>query len=419
MGRSYLWQYSLAWLYLDGNAYWFIQYDEAGQPLEIWPLPAQEVEIVPGDGARFVDFYRYSANGRAFEIASEYIIHFQFPNPFDVFRGLSPLVAAMLPVDSDLAMAFWNGAFFGRDNVMPSSIINLKPAEGMRQADLEADMQAIKADLRENYGAARRKSLLTSYDAVQAVLLGWSAKDMDFIAGRQFTKEEIYQILGVPSGLLDKNATEANAALADKIFKEKTIWPVMCMLAEQLTAQLVVPAWGADCEAAFEDIRPANRQLELQEVAAAGGYLTRDEIRLKYWQLPALPDSEGASLGGPAAPGPAAATPTPNPLEALRAAELKRWQDHAIHALKRSGNPAQPFHTEYLEPERQSAILNALTAARSLPAIKAAFETPRPLPAVPARTAEGELQAALADYLQGLETRVNSAAARTDPHAAA
>jgi len=411
MGRSYLWQYTTAWLYLDGNAYWFVQYDEQGWPVELWPLPAQDVEIFPGDGARFVDFYRYTANGRAFDIASEYIIHFQFPNPFDVFRGLSPLVAAMLPIDSDLVMAYWNGAFFGRDNVMPSSIINLKPGAEMKQADMDADIQAIKADLRENYGASRRKSLITSYDAVQAVLLGWNAKDMDFIAGRQFTKEEIYQILGVPSGLLDKNATEANATIADKIFREKTVWPVMCMLAEQLTAQLIVPLWGPTCEAAFDDVRPANRQLELQEVSAANGILTIDEKRQKYWQLPPLPNGEGATLGSSSS----AVTPEPVNTDALRIAEIKRWQDHAIHALKRTGSAISPFRTEYVNADEQRQILSGLSGAKTPAAIKAVFDKPR---VTASSVAEGELQAALADYLGGLEMRVNTELKKTVPNAA-
>jgi len=412
MGRSYLWQYTIAWLYLDGNAYWFVQYDDNGWPVEIWPLPAQDVEIFPGDGARFVDYYRYTANGRAFDIASEYVIHFQFPNPFDVFRGLSPLIAAMLPIDSDLAMAFWNGAFFGRDNVMPSSIINLKPGAEMKQADMDSDIQAIKSDLRENYGASKRKSLITSYDAVQAVLLGWNAKDMDFIAGRQFSKEEIYQILGVPAGLLDKNATEANATTSDKVFKEKTIWPVMCMLSEQLTAQLIVPLWGPTQEAGFDDIRPANRELELREVTAANGILTIDEKRQKYWQLPALPNGEGAGLGSSNAP---ALLPAPVDNTMLKAAEIKRWETHAIRALKHSGQ-VPPFHTEYVEPEEIERIQINLKTATTPAEVKAAFAKQR---IIAPSLAEGELQAALADYLAGLETRVNTELKKTVPNAAA
>jgi HK97 family phage portal protein len=293
IGRSFLWQYTIAWLQLDGNAYWFVSLDEYKRPIEIWPLPAQDVEVRPGDAERFINEYWYTANGTRFVIPSEYIVHFRLPNPFDIFRGLSPLTAAMLAADSDTAMARWNGTFFGRDNVMPSAIINM--ASGVPGAPIDkTDLDALKSELRSEYTAAARKTAIVSADSMQATLLGWNAKDMDFFQGRQFTKEEIYAVFGVPAGLLDKNATEANATTSDKVFKEKTIWPLLCLIAEELTAELVMPYYGADEQAAFDDIRPANRALELQEDAASRETLTLDERRKRFWQLGPLPDGRGA-----------------------------------------------------------------------------------------------------------------------------
>jgi HK97 family phage portal protein len=292
MGRAYLWQYTASWLELSGNAYWVTT------GTEIWPLPSHAVDVVPGDRDRFVDYYQYTANGQHFNIPAEYVVQFQLPNPWDIFRGLSPLAAALLAADSDNAMAHWNGTFFGKDNVMPSSIINLKSGDPNAPIDL-ADAQTLKSALRSDYQAARRKTAITTAPGgLDAVLLGWNPRDMDFIQGRQFTKEEIFAVYGVPGGLLDKNATEANATIADRIFKEKTIWPLLCLLAEQLTAQLVIPYYGADLRAGFADIRPANRALELQEVAAASPYLTKDEVRERYWQKPALPDGRGTQTAG-------------------------------------------------------------------------------------------------------------------------
>ncbi len=287
MGRAWLWQYTVSWLELDGNAYWF----HGGN--EIWPLPSSSVQVFPGNAERFVDYYEYTANGNVFKIPSEWVIHFQLPNPFDVFRGLSPLAAALLAADSDTAMAYWNGAFFGKDNVMPSAVINLRSGDLNAPID-PADAKTLKDQLHSDYQAARRKTAITTAPGgIDAVLLSWNPKDMDFIQGRQFTKDEIFAIYGIPGGLLDKNSTEANAVTADRIFKEKTIWPLLCLMAEQLTAQLIMPVWGNDQRAEFEDIRPANRLLELQEVTAAGPYLMVDEVRQRYWQAEELPDGAG------------------------------------------------------------------------------------------------------------------------------
>lgn len=286
MGRAYLWQYTTTWLLLDGNAYWFVGDGE------VWPLPSYRVDPVPGDRERFVDYYEYTANGTQFNIPAEYIVQFQFPNPFDVFRGLPPLAGGILAADSDTAMAMWNARFFSRDNVMPSAIINLKSGDPQAPID-PGDAEALKGALRTDYQAARRKTAITTAPGgVDAVLLGWNPKDMDFIQGRQFTKDEIFAIFGLPGGLLDKNATEANATIADKIFKEKTIWPLLCLIAEQFTAQYVNVHYGEAYEAGFADIRSENRQLEMQEVAAAGPYLTINEVRERYWQLRPLADGD-------------------------------------------------------------------------------------------------------------------------------
>ena len=305
IGRSFLWRYTGWWLELDGNAYWFVIPDPDGGIAEIWPLPANMVEPYMGEEESdgFISFYRFTANGRFWDIPTEYICHLKLPNPFDIFRGLAPLSAAMLAVDGDMAMARWNANFFSRDNVMPSAVINL--ASGSPDTDIDdADYAAIKEELETEYAAFRRKTLVTrAPGGVDVNLLGWSSKEMDFLAGRQFSKEEIYNIYGVPPGLKDKNATEANAQTADRTVKEKTIWPLLVLIAEQITAQIVVVWYSEDYELRFKDVRPTNRALELQELNAARGALTVDEVRVRFYDAPPLQDKRGNELfGAPSAP---------------------------------------------------------------------------------------------------------------------
>jgi len=421
IGRSFLWQYTAMWLELSGDAYWFTLVDAGGEVVEIWPLPSRDVEVMPGDGERFVDYFRYTVNGREYHIPAENVIHFMLPNPFDIFRGLSPLVAAMLPSDSDTAMAVWNGAFFGRDNVMPSAIINIKSDESGDLEGARADIEMLKQDLRAEYGAIGRRTLVTAGDAISAVLLGWNPKDMDFLAGRQFTKDEIFVIYGIPGGMMDKNATEANATVAEKNFKDKTIWPLLCLLAEQLTAQWIVPRYGRSQEAAFKDIRVTNRAIELQEVAQAGPYLTVDEVRQRYWQLPALPDGAGKLPAGrqPAAgiggifgvqPTTQAGQVTGYPaLQAAALSDIRLWREKSVRRWSRSGDAAAPFVSDHIPAAVRAKIEAALGSANSLEAVKAIFDGvlsgDDPHAAEKAEE-QLELQAALEDYLSGLLDRV-------------
>ena len=364
MGRAYLWQYTTNWLCLDGNAYWYLAPDEDGNLAEIWPLPSNGVEVWPGDDQRFVDFYRLTVMGQQFDLPAERICHFMFPNPYDVFRGLSPLTAGMLPIDADTAMARWNGAFFGQNNVMPSAIINLSSGNAEIPVD-KSDTQDITDRLQTDYQAAQRKTLVTNAPSgMQVNLLGWSAKDMDFLSGRQFTKDEIFSIFGIPGGLLDKNATEANAQTADRIFKEKTIWPILALIAEQITAQVVIPVYGSDYESAFEDIRPTNKSVNLQEATASQGVLTINEVRQKYWKMPPLPDEVGKVLYV-ANPAPAATDPfggilgAPQPnVPALPPGEVEQRVQNAVLGGTEAAKPTSlddtPVQTQTGTPMQKS-----------------------------------------------------------------
>ncbi len=292
MGSSYMWQYSAWWQQLNGNSYWYLGLDRGGELAEIWPMPSEDVEPFPGDEERFVDFYRYTVGGHAYDIPAEYVVHTKLVNPFDVFRGMSPLKAAILPSDVDLFMSRWNAAFFGRDNTMPSAIINISSEDPEHPLE-DSDIAALKEDLRQDYHSIKRKAAIVSAAKLEVELLGWNPKDLDFIQGRQFTREEIYEIYGIPPGLLDKNATYANSANARMVFNNYTLWPLLVLTAEQLTAELVWPLYGESFSAGFIDVRETNRETELQELGSAGPYLTIDEIRAKFWKLPPLPDGRG------------------------------------------------------------------------------------------------------------------------------
>lgn len=376
MGRAFLWQYTHWWLDLDGNSFWFLAPDATDQLAEIWPLPAAAVRVVPGDRERFVDYYEYQANGRIYNLPAENVCHFKYPNPFNVFRGLSPQVAGMLPIDSDSAMARWNGSFFGNQNVMPSAVISLSSGNPATPIDPK-DVEAVKEQLSSEYAAAERKTVVTNAYDMSVAVLGWNARDMDFLSGRQFTKEEIFVIQGLPPGMLDKNATEANATVADNIFKEKTIWPTMGLYAEQITAQIIIPWYGDNQEARFEDIRPVNRQLDIQEAQAAGTDMTVNERRKRYWKLPPVPwgDEKPGSMvetdpGESISELPAPENAVPDPARV----ELRNWRVKALKALSDGKRAAVRFETRTLDTEYSGVIQDSLETAETAEDVREIFD---------------------------------------------
>lgn len=386
MGRAFLWQYSTWWLKLDGNFYWFVLCDDDGVPVELWPLPSFAVRpFFSTDGQQIIDYYEYLVGGTIYKIPPRYIVHVRRPNPFNPFVGLSELVAAMLPTDSDLAMARWNAAFFGKQNTMPAAIINL--SSGDPDAPINpADRKRLEDDLVEDYAAYERRTFVTTANSVTANLLGWNPQEMDFLAGREFTKSEIFTIYGVHLGVVDPNATEANAKVGEQRFKE-TVWALLTLVAEQLTVELVEPfyAWweGApDLEATFEDIRPLDRELELREREAARGVLTIDEIRGEYFQRDPLPEGRGTlleteiqqTLSDYGVPDFSISDiPIPQAVTSAIEADLRKWRTKALRALKR-GQPADvDFESEVIPPDLAGQLHLHLQAARGVSDVEEAF----------------------------------------------
>ena len=457
MGRGYLWRYTHWWLDLSGNSYWFLAPDEYGNLAEIWPLPANAVNPFPGNKDRLVDYYEYSVNGIMFPIPAEYICHFRYPNPYDYFRGLSPLVAGLLPADSDSAMAFWNGAFFGQENVMPSAVISLSSGDPAAPLD-PADVEAVKEQLVSEHSATARKTIVTNAYDMAVNVLGWSAKDMDFLAGRAFTRDEILNIYGIPGGLLDKNATEANSTTADNVFKEKTLWPLLTgIYADAITAQVIQPWYAPDQQAMFRDVRPINNALILQEAAASIQDMTRQERRARFWNLPPLGDARDQEIPGatpqmgavgnnggvgqvsPGDPYPGAPVTMPNPLMAAPIsarsveylADLRRWKDAAIKSISKGHAAKTDFSSTAIPAEMREQIASELQDVKTAEDVRDVFrvwmsgeastkaspfspanlggvgQSTRDDPYAPIkRAAESELQTELEQYFAELADRI-------------
>ena len=285
MGKSLLMQYTQWWMDLSGEAFWFMN-PEPGGIKELWAIPSNKMDMEFTPDGKKLKCYIAKLH-QWYRIDPAYIIHFKYPNPWDFFRGLPPLIAFMLTVDADLAMKMWNGAFFGKDNVMPSAIISIGTGDPNNMFE-QKDVDAVRDELKNEYGAIQRKTVVTNANSMSAALLGYNAKDMDFLAGMQWNKEEILIALGVPPGLLDKNATEANAKVGNVVFKEY-MWGTKCLIADEITVQCLQVFYNENLEARFEDDRIRDRAAELQEAQIAKDAMTREEWAKKYFNVDLQP----------------------------------------------------------------------------------------------------------------------------------
>lgn len=280
-------------LNLTGNAYWWLNRSSENAPIEeIWVLPGGRVTPVP-DERMYLKGYMLETENARVPLELWEVAHFRLFNPQNSFVGLSPIEALSVTARGDLAMNRWNTAYFDKDNAkVPGALAFADPIE-------DDTWQTMKEEIAQEYGGTRRKLMMlrnVGTGGVSWIPMAMSQSDMQFLESRTANKEEIFAMFapGLAS-VLDVNATEANAIAGRATFVEMAVWPMMQLLAEKITND-VLPAFGDDLVCSFEDIRRTDRAMELQEIARFSETHTIDEVRAKFWSDEALPDARGALL---------------------------------------------------------------------------------------------------------------------------
>lgn len=274
---------TFGFLELNGNAYWFLDGGaDGGQPTQIMALRPDRLRIVSGpDTQTYVLGYVYVIDGREIPLAAEEVLHFKRWHPFDDFYGLSAMEAAAVAIQTDDQMGRYNRNFFGKHNASPAGIVSLPPTIGNAQFEL------VKRDWQENYGSGQRRVAFIRAGEVDYKMAGLSQKDMDFLLGRKFEKEAIYELFGLHVGMMSENSTEANAKVGYELFTSQTLWPKMLAFAQKLTSGLA-QRYGDDLEIAPEDIRVRDRAAERADLQAVAPFMTINEVRVQKLDLPAL-----------------------------------------------------------------------------------------------------------------------------------
>jgi len=367
---------TLGALELHGNAYWFLAGDAQGLPQEIWLLRPDRMRILP-DAQRLVAGYLYEVDGQQVPLDAKEVAHFRRWHPTNDFYGLSPIAAARGAILSDRHMAEWNRNTFGKDRGVPAGIVSI------RDFISDADFERLKREWSANYGGTARKTAFLRGGNIEWQHIGMSHSDLDFLQGRRAQRDEILNIFGVPIGLISENATEANAKVAERQFIERTLWPKLVRLAQKISQELL-PFYGGDLLADFDDIRPTDTQARLDEIRTAYPLLSINELRANYFQLPPVawgdmpvgnsnPIHEEAARSEP--PGSPVSAATEQARKAAIERELAQWERFALNRLPSEGEPEQtrPFEVTALPDELAFEISAGLLFARDREAVKSVF----------------------------------------------
>ena len=374
--HSFLLRYTMTWLQLRGEAYWWLVDDNSGELTEIWHIPSSRMRPIP-DKEKYISGYAYQPRSgqKPVIIPPETVCFFRLPNPFDYHRGLSSLSAARLALEADYSAATWNKETFDKEAVL-RMLFSLP--ENMGRVDYETR----KTELIHQLTEERARFIVSRTGDIKAEQFGLSHKDLEFLAGREFLQQEIDRIFSVPGGLWAKDATYANAQAALSMFINSTIYPLHVLMAEAMTAQIIRPRYGDNLRGRFEDIRPRDRELLVKERNQYWQIKTVDEARKDL----GLTELEDAELGGTLVPlATKAQGGAPMQGQSFMSApmkadgremrdDLRRWQSVALRRLRDGQDPnGYDFVSEHIPGNVVVAVKVALASAITAEEVKAAF----------------------------------------------
>lgn len=397
---------TIAMFMLNGNSYWWLnRKDEFSPPAEIWFIPPSMIIPVPDENLFLRGYMYYPGTGSEIFLPPHEIVHFKRFNPFSRFVGLSAIESIALVAQGDLGMQDWNTRLFKENNArLPGIIAFSNYPETVVWND-------IKDNIRE--ASKKRENMLlrgVGQGGVQWLQNAVSQREMEFLQGREFNRDEIWNTLapGLVS-MLSASATEANSRTGRAVFNELTLYPKHVLMGEKITSD-ILPAYGSDRARPlighFEDIRITDKELELREQERYEKTHTVNEIREEFYgdepiedergelfvaqinaqsggiQEPPMPAGGGAFGKPPAKAEPKAEDekelqkaenkPPKEPEESESAAkmleELGRFERKALRTIGRT-----TFASEILPADMVQGITAKLADCKDVKAVKAVF----------------------------------------------
>lgn len=290
MSKSYIIRYTSMWLQLRGSAAWLLVPDGTGELAQIWPLPADRIKPI-ADSKDYISGYRYKPEGYGKQdvfLPVENICYFREPSLFSYREGMSKLDALRVAIETDRQASGWNLETFLND-VALRTLISLPP-------DISrGTFTQVKAEILTQLVDERKRFIIARGGELKAESIGLTHKDLEFLSGREFTREEIDRVFGFPAGFWAKEATEANSRTAMNVVIDMSVWPQLTMISEEITAQILTRYYEDEIIIAeFTDIRRGDKELKLKQNDQRFESMTIDEVRAELGLEPHADKQYGA-----------------------------------------------------------------------------------------------------------------------------
>jgi HK97 family phage portal protein len=249
-------------LYMDltGDAFWYVKPGPLGIPEEIWTLPTQWVRVVP-DKDKYIKGYLFGRDkSNPTRFTPDEVVWFTRPNPKDPFSGMGRIEGTYWAVKGYESMERYE-LNQTENHGMQQLLVNYKDVtlNAKKRRDAMSEWaNAIRASSRD------RAPLIGDRD-IELQPVEWSPREISFLKGREWRKEEIINAFGQHPALYSKNANTANIQGAIHIWEKYELQATLDRVAQKLNEQLVPKYNEPRLFVAFDSPITENREQQRQD----------------------------------------------------------------------------------------------------------------------------------------------------------
>jgi HK97 family phage portal protein len=278
-----LWEETIHYLYLTGNAFWLKERSRAGKVVQLWSLRPDRIRIIP-DSQNYLRGYQYVIGTETIPLMPEEVVHFKFFSPKDEYWGLSPIKAAYRQIATDNEATDYSKTLL-QNNALPSIVVTT-------QERIDQDLaERLKSQWKKSFGGRSRGDPAFLQEGMSVQTLSMDMQQLAFAELRGISETRICAVLGVPPILIGAKAgldrsTFSNMGEARKYFWQTTIASLHRRLSDRLYLDDdlnpgVGYCLGFDTSEVTAFAEDRNAEWDRNNAAVAAGYITVNEARAR------------------------------------------------------------------------------------------------------------------------------------------
>jgi HK97 family phage portal protein len=208
---------------LYGEAFWVLERENVAQiPKEIWTFNPTRFEPAIDEKNKWLLGWKYRGlTEDTFPLSQ--IIQFKLYNPYNDLRGLSPLEAGKLSLETDYHASTYNKMFFEQGAV---TSLNITVPEELTD---EAYNRMLK-QFEDRHMSAKKAHRIVIAEGGATITEGrMGQRDIEFIKGKKLSRTEIFAAYGVNEiilGIFESVKSFEGTKAAHKTFWEETLEPL-------------------------------------------------------------------------------------------------------------------------------------------------------------------------------------------------